>query len=78
MKVNTKRRIFDAKKYNFSEDELYQRYLKSRPEYNHVSRKDFHRFGCKCEREYIRILNNRVLRTQNEIPEVWGYQFIVD
>ena len=78
MTPNSKKHKFNVKKYNFSEDELYQRYLKSRPEYNHVSRKDFHRFGCKCEREYIRILNNRVLRTQNEIPEDWGYQFIVD
>ena len=78
MTPNSKKHKFNVKKYNFSEDELYQRYLKSRPKYNHLSRKDFHRFCCKCEREYIRILNTRVLRTQNEIPEDWGYQFIVD
>lgn len=78
MTPNSKKHKFNVKKYNFSEDKLYQRYLKSRPEYNHLSRKDFHRFCCKCEREYIRILNTRVLRTQNEIPEGWGYQFVVD
>lgn len=78
MKVNTRKSIFDPQKYNFSEDKLYQQYLESRPKYNLVPRKDFPRFCCKCEREYIRILNNRVLRTQNEIPEGWGSQFVVD
>lgn len=69
---------FTYKNYNFKDDDLFQIYVKTKLSEKDVPRRRYGQFMSQCETQYLRILNSKSLRFSHNIPDDWGYQFLVE
>ncbi len=64
---------FTIESYDFINDELFQKFFKSKQPDEYISRDKFIRKLIRCKREWIDILNSPPLRHAYSVPLDWGY-----
>lgn len=68
---------FTYQNYNFNEDNLCKEFIEKQKNGKRIPYRNFHSYMSKLEREYLKVLNSSHLRRLHNIPDDWGYQFMV-